>query len=107
MLSTENQGKKKEGGVWSESWSLSSQVTVRHEGAQFSWDWLNTCQPGSERMNSLFCFAYVQLWLYLWNCVYLDPRFLSFLLFQFSPLSHRGRVREWLCGVELSAGVKP
>lgn len=104
MLSTQNWGKKKEGGYVH---SLSSQVIVRHEGAQFSWDWLKTCQSDSEGMNFLFCFSCMQLWLYLLNCFYLNPHFLTFLLFLFSPLSHHGRVREWLCGAELSAELKP
>jgi len=38
--------KEEEGsGGYSELWHLSSQVTIRCDGAFLSWRWLNTCLP--------------------------------------------------------------
>lgn len=55
---------------------------------------------------TLFCLC-VQLWLYLLNCLYLDPSVVSLLPFCFSPPSHWEGASERLCGAELLPGLKP
>ena len=56
MLSNINLGEEEGRGGCLESWCLSSQVTITHDGALLSWRWLNTCLPtGSSEW--IPCFA--------------------------------------------------
>lgn len=70
--------------MWSDS-ILSSQVSATGNGAFLRMD-EQLPAHGKQQIKSL-----TQLFLYLLNCVYLNPQFFSFLPFFFSSLSH-------LCG---------
>lgn len=77
-----------------EWWCLSSQDTIRHDGAQLSWRWEHLPVHGKQWMNSL-------LWLHAWvlfsllNCLYLTLWVFSLLFFQLSPTSWC-RDSEWV-----------
>lgn len=74
---------KKKGGGGSEWWGLSSQVAATCDRALLSWEWLNTCLPLRSGKWSL-------VFLYLLNCLYLNPPVLSyFTLLILSHILHR------------------
>lgn len=66
--------------------------------------WTTACN-GKWWKNFLFCFAWLSL--YLSNCLYINPQFLSLLPFWFSSSSKQEAVSEWLERSDLLAGVKP
>lgn len=50
---------------------------------------------------------WVQTFLHLLICLYLNPQVFSLLLFQFLPLSQCGRSEQAMCGAQLPAVLKP
>lgn len=80
---------------------VSSQVTVTWDKAWLCWGWLNhgkwwtPCQLSS----------FTQLLLYLYNCPFPNPQFLSLSPFWFSPPSYCGK--SGMCRAHLLPRAKP
>lgn len=95
--------RRKKGGCL-EWWHLSSQGSV----TLLPRAWLSACLPmgNGERIP---CSALLEHMAFAFPTELSpsQPTVFSFLLCWFSPPSHRGGVREWLCGPYLPAGVKP
>lgn len=68
--------------------------------------WIPTCTwKAVKEFFTLLCLC-AQLFLYLWDCIYLKPRVFSVLISWFSPPSHPRGVSKCLCGAQLLDGVK-
>jgi len=74
--SAKKAGERREGN--SESWHLSSEVSVTPDGALLSWEWLNICLLiASSELNPCLACLCVQLFLYLLNRLYINPQVFS------------------------------
>ena len=73
-------------------WCLSSQVTVRHDGALLPWRSLNTCLWW-EVVNGFFILLCLRAWLFLslLNCLYFNLRVFLLLPFWFFPILEQGK----------------